>query len=468
MVEPLEMINSSPSQQNNHDLSSSQFLETTSIVPYISPENLNPNPKSSISNGPETEEDDKKRDREHKKRSKNWTRVETLKLIKLRTDLEPRFSRSGRKTDLEPRFSRSGRKTELWDEIAEALHKDQFFRDAQQCRDKWEKLMASLKDVREGLKDRSENPYYDDLQPLLAGKCLRREKDLKKEAEFVTRPPEFSGREGFEAAREFSSRVGFEASRDLEDEEDEYMMERMNLKKRKRSGRFISVTDIAAVKTLLEAVISRQQRFFREMLECLERKEQMREQMKQEREDKWREEERAHRNVFNNAMIVMAQKLLGDKGMGFGGGGGGVAGGADVAVATAVAAPSADMANSVGVSVVSAPVGVPRQGGPKKRSKNWKRGEVLQLIKLRGEMDARFANSARRAALWEELAEALGRQGIKRDGKQCREKWDKLMAAYKDVIDGKREEGDLSYFMELKAIVGGRPDEGKLQADIMA
>jgi hypothetical protein len=120
-------------------------------------------------NGPETEEDDKKRDREHKKRSKNWTRVETLKLIKLRTELEPRFSRSGRKM-------------ELWDEIAVSLRKEQFFRDAQQCRDKWEKLMAGFKDVREGLKDRNDNPYYDDLHPLLSGKCLRRE-NLKKEGD---------------------------------------------------------------------------------------------------------------------------------------------------------------------------------------------------------------------------------------------------------------------------------------------
>lgn len=444
------MINSSPTQQQHHDHDDDNHghghgheeeviphallppAGDTCIVPYIMPvststaEKHPPQQTNIAFNGPETEEDDKKRDREHKKRSKNWTRVETLKLIKLRTELEPRFSRSGRKT-------------ELWDEIAESLRKEQFFRDAQQCRDKWEKLMAGFKDVREGLKDRNDNPYYEDLHPLLSGKCLRRE-NLKKESDSAhnenvnSRHVEISGREMYE-------------NRDSDSDDDNLLLEKPYFKKRKRCGKYVPITDIEAVKTLLEAVISRQQRFFKELLDSLERKEQMREQLRQEREEKWRLEERAHRNVFNNAMILLAQKLLGERG--------------------AVAAAETAMGNSAGGGVISASDTLRQGSGPKKRSKNWKRGEVLQLIKLRGEMDGRFANSARRAALWEELAEMLGRQGIKRDGKQCREKWDKLMAAYKDVIDGKREEGDLSYFVELRAIVGGRPDEAKVQTELM-
>lgn len=94
------------------------------------------------------------------------------------------------------------------------------------------------------------------------------------------------------------------------------------------------------------------------------------------------------------------------------------------------------------------------QGVPKRRSKNWKRAEVLQLIKLRGEMDSRFAHSTRRAALWEELAERLVGQEIKRDGKQCREKWDKLVAEFKDVTDGKRDQRESPYYAELSAILG--------------
>ncbi|GLJ37074.1 hypothetical protein SUGI_0751240 [Cryptomeria japonica] len=97
MVKALEMVNSSPSHQNNDEVNSSHFISSgTSIVPYVCTEK-NPPPQSA-----KTEEDDKK----HKRRSKNWTRVETLKLIKLESVLEPQFSCSWRKT-------------ELWDEIEE-------------------------------------------------------------------------------------------------------------------------------------------------------------------------------------------------------------------------------------------------------------------------------------------------------------------------------------------------------------
>ncbi|MCO5566361.1 hypothetical protein L7F22_020038 [Adiantum nelumboides] len=60
-------------------------------------------PSQPIQNGTKVEnsvalDDDKKR--EHKRRSKNWTRAETLKLIKMRTELDERFRRSGKKAML--------------------------------------------------------------------------------------------------------------------------------------------------------------------------------------------------------------------------------------------------------------------------------------------------------------------------------------------------------------------------------
>uniref|UniRef100_A0A0C9S654 TSA: Wollemia nobilis Ref_Wollemi_Transcript_15511_2082 transcribed RNA sequence n=1 Tax=Wollemia nobilis TaxID=56998 RepID=A0A0C9S654_9CONI len=373
------------------------------------------------------EEEEKKRERDrdlqlqhlHKKRSKNWSRVETLKLIKTRAELDSRFARSGRKS-------------ELWDEIAEALQKGQFARDAQQCRDKWEKLMASFKDVRDGVKDREDNPYYDELYPLLSDKSMRKikdrdYKDLVRQKEAADRREQVVMGVGNE---EIEGNMSMFNS--LDDEGDEVLEMSCSSRKRKRGAKYVSGADIGAVKALLETVISQQERFFKELLETIERNEQAREQARQEREEKWRAEERAHRHIMNNAMILLTQKVLGDRGI-------------------SISQPPAD----------GIPAAPERQcQGTKKRSKNWKRGEVLHLIKLRGEMEGRFANSTRRAVLWEELAEALDSQGIKRDGKQCREKWDKLMAAYKDVIDGKREEGDLPYFSELKSIIGGKPDDG--------
>ena len=58
--------------------------------------------------------------------------------------------------------------------------------------------------------------------------------------------------------------------------------------------------------------------------------------------------------------------------------------------------------------------------GIKQRSRNWERSEVLQLIKLRVEMDSRFNMPMRRSPLWDEISKILGAKGIQKDGKQCR------------------------------------------------
>lgn len=396
------------------------YIPTFSAQHCISPEvKVVLNGNGLVAEGELDVEEDKKRDKEHKKRSKNWTRPETLKLIRLRTELAPRFARTGRKS-------------ELWDQIAVALQEEHFLRDAQQCRDKWEKLMAGYKEVRDGLKEREDNPFYEELHPLLSGKSSRRDRESllfqqDNDNEGGAQQPTSSGVVK-DTEKEGPPRACLKKEGGTE-EEDDGLEERISLRKRKRGAKYVAVTDLHAVQALLETVISRQQKLFREFLDAMERKEQLREQMRQEREEKWRAEERAQRCVFNNAMLVLTQKLVGEK----------------VGGTSGLSAP-----------LVCNPMG---HQGPMKRSKNWKRAEVLQLIKLRGEMESKFSKSTRRAALWDEVAEVLGTQGIKRDGKQCREKWDKLMSEHKDVLDGKREQGDSPYFTELTAVVGGRPGE---------
>lgn len=423
-----EVLSPNHSVGSPHSLASSlpapQSMSTL-LALSAQPELKNLENGSSGATGEAADEDEKKqRDREHKKRSKNWTRPETLHLIRLRAQLEPRFAKSGRKT-------------ELWDEIAEGLQREQITRDAQQCRDKWEKLTAGYKEVRDGVKDREDNPFYDELHPLLSGKPMKRERERERDEyapkDTVVRevPKELTQ----EAPREGGLKEHIDPSRKGETFEEEDDADALApARKKKRGAKYISVTDVAAVQSVLETIISRQQKFFRDLLDSMERKEQRREQMRQEKEDKWRAEERAQRGVFNNAMIILTQKLVGEHiGVGL----------------TTTPVPTAP-------PTVGSPEGP--QGGPKRRSKNWKRAEVLQLIKLRGEMEGRFAKSTRRAALWDELAELLLVQGIKRDGKQCREKWDKLMAEYKDVADGKRDQRESPYYAELTAILG-RPAE---------
>ncbi|KAH7298250.1 hypothetical protein KP509_25G033700 [Ceratopteris richardii] len=190
---------------------------------------------------------------------------------------------------------------------------------------------------------------------------------------------------------------------------------------------FLSTTNLCAIQDLLESAVAKQQIFFKELLDGIEKKEEIREIIREEREEKWRAEERAQHLFFAEAMQFLSQKLRADDGS---------------------AAPSAA---GVKVPMCASDNFVARAPCFKKRSKNWKRSEVLQLIKIRGEMEERFAKSIRRAALWGELAEVLRSRGVRRDGKQCREKWEKLMSEYKDVVEGKKQKGDSPYFPELWA-----------------
>ncbi|KAH8943644.1 hypothetical protein BDL97_13G063800 [Sphagnum fallax] len=429
-----------------HSMSMSTLLALSSVQqPELKLLGENNNNRTSGTAATADEEEQKKqREREHKKRSKNWTRPETLHLIRLRAQLEPRFAKSGRKT-------------ELWDEIAEALQREHISRDAQQCRDKWEKLTAGYKEVRDGAKDREDNPFYDELHPLLSGKPMKRERERD---EYVRDRDSVGG----ELAKDLSHELGSEAAGrekdysdggkrgeglkyEEEDEEEEGDARGARARKKKRAQKYMAITDVAAVQYVLETMITRQQKLFRELLESMERKEMVREQMRQEKEEKWQAEERAHRSVFHNAMIVLTQKLVGES----------IGGGGATATTTTTTTTTAAATTAPTIMVVGSPEATQ---GPKRRSKNWKRAEVLQLIKLRGEMEGRFGKSTRHAPLWDELAELLSVQGIKRDGKQCREKWDKLMAEYKDVSGGKRDQRESPYFAELTSILGRFSEAG--------
>lgn len=365
-------------------------------------------------------EDDRKCEREHRKRSKNWTRPETLRLIRVRSAIDGKFGRMGKKS-------------ELWDQIADALQGDGFSRDVQQCKDKWEKLCASYKDVRDGIREKEDFPYYDELHLLLSGRSKKREREGEHTMGLIKERHETGQIEELEL--DLSGEIGLTegdspqfyaaTGEPFADMHPEHAMDYLTqVKKREKIVKYMPITDLPAVQELMDSLLAKQQKFFTDLLDAVEKREQLKEKVRQEREDRWRAEEREQKRAFNNAMIILTKRLLGETS----------------------SAGFAPMVNS-GENLLD------EQGGPKKRSKNWKRSEVLQLIKLRIEMDSKFTTPTRRAALWEELAEALGAQGIHRDGKQCREKWDKLMAEFKDVMDGKRDQSESPFFTELKTFM---------------
>ena len=378
--------------------------------------------------GEEQEEGERGRARDLRRRSKNWTVEETQQLIRLRTQIEPRWQKTSKKT-------------ELWWEIAEALQRENMlrgehmFRDARSCSVKWEKLMAGYKDVRDGLKPQKENPFYDELMVLMTGKSTT---NMKRERAGTDGDVCSSGqhKEGLtESAAELPQGTVLEGGSPATEKEglDSAVYEDAEGPSRKRARgegaeHKSPVADMAAVERTLETFLTRQQNIFREFLESMEEKEQKR----QEKEDKWRAEERAQRDLLNNALLVLTHKLVGDP--------------------IGVRMPEAP---KPAPPVVSSPEIVAKRSNVcRQRDKNWKRAEVLQLIKLRGDMDVRFLKQMRKAPLWEEIGGCLSAQGIKRDGKQCREKWDKLIQEFKDVTEGKRDRRTSVYYAPLIPILG--------------
>lgn len=373
-------------------------------------------PFQQLENGTKTDgetniEEDRQRD--HKKRSKNWTRAETLNLIKARTELDERFRKSARKVS-------------LWDEIALSLQRANFSRDGKQCKDKWEKLTTGYKEVRDGTRDKEDHPFHKELHPLLSRKSYKRESDVlgddadAKRVKFEFRsshvmpnwkPLGMSG-----AVNHGSSAMEIR----------EVQKEEPTSPGKCKKAESMSFIDFTVIQELLETIVNNHQRFFKELLDAVERKEQLREQIRHEREEKWRAEEQAQRLAVNNAMIVLTQRLLEERYPG------------------------------VSMAIMPAQMVTPPNGlvSPKMRSKNWKKTEVFNLIRFRQEMEDKFAKSTRRAGLWEELGEKLGSLGIHRDGKQCREKWDKLVAEYKDVVDGRKDKEESPYFTELTTFLG--------------
>ncbi|KAH7295409.1 hypothetical protein KP509_27G045400 [Ceratopteris richardii] len=402
----------------NTSTSNRQFTALLSLkappeMPHVIAHSIMFNDLSQHNNGcspvlqcsPILQDDGTAKKRDHKKRSKNWSVHETLKLIRARGELDERFRSSGRKAA-------------LWEEIAQTLQKADVSRDGQQCKDKWEKLTAGYKEVREGAREKDDLPFYKEIHQILFFKQDKKENAMHEDGLDASNGEKKELANGHVTPSYPTLRpYAIKHENNVPNEESIFT------KKRKRDTE--TLTDVSIVQELLETILTAQQQLIKDLLDAVERKESIREQIRQEREEIWRAEERAQRYAFNNTMIILIQRLLGEKTHG---------------MMTTVSGPTA-------MAPVVSPVNV--FGSSKKRSKNWKRTEVFQLIRIRKEMEGRFAKSSRRAGLWEEVGSRLASLNIKRDGKQCREKWDKLMAGYKDVIDGRREKDESPYYKEL-------------------
>lgn len=87
-----------------------------------------------------------------------------------------------------------------------------------------------------------------------------------------------------------------------------------------------------------------------------------------------------------------------------------------------------------------------------KRNK-WKISEVKKLIRMRGEMDARFQVVKGRMVLWEEIAENLQRDGIDRSSGQCKSLWTSLVQKYEQERRSGKKSKSWPYYDDMEKIL---------------
>lgn len=101
--------------------------------------------------------DDHEKDASIDPNSKRWPKPEVLTLIKLRSDMEPRFQEAGPKGP-------------LWEEISQGMACLGYNRNQKRCKEKWENINKYFRKTKESNKKRPENaktcPYFHQLDTL--------------------------------------------------------------------------------------------------------------------------------------------------------------------------------------------------------------------------------------------------------------------------------------------------------------
>lgn len=101
--------------------------------------------------------DDHDKDSSIDPNSKRWPKPEVLTLIKLRSDMEPRFQEAGPKGP-------------LWEEISQGMACLGYNRNMKRCKEKWENINKYFRKTKESNKKRPENaktcPYFHQLDTL--------------------------------------------------------------------------------------------------------------------------------------------------------------------------------------------------------------------------------------------------------------------------------------------------------------
>ncbi|GMY12310.1 trihelix transcription factor DF1-like [Fagus crenata] len=97
---------------------------------------------------------------------------------------------------------------------------------------------------------------------------------------------------------------------------------------------------------------------------------------------------------------------------------------------------------------------------PQMSPARWPKDEVEALIRLRTNLELRYQENGPKAPLWEEISLAMKKLGYDRNAKRCKEKWENINKYFKRVKESNKRRPDDSktcpYFHQLNAIYSGK------------
>eukprot|EP01018_Ginkgo_biloba_P017960 Gb_02053 [translate_table: standard] len=375
-----------------------------------------------------------------------WPRQETLTLLKIRSEMDPKFREATHKGP-------------LWDEVSRALAELGYHRSAKKCREKFENLYKYYKKTKEGKAGRQDGKHYrffSQLEALYGGTSI----DAVESCFGGTaRPNSTENAAGLDfngdgASQKFTENynnnsAAFSLSSDSSSDDDysqdkEAQDQLVTKGKRKRKhwkSKMKMYFDLQ-----MKKFMDKQEAWLQKVLETLEQREQER----MTREEAWRRQvtaqldrehqlwsnESARAASCNAAFITALQKITGQ----------------NLQLPDIITPPPQININPD----VAEHQDILNREPYDPNNKRWPKGEILSLIRLRTSMEPRFQEAGAKGPLWEEIAAGMSCLGYDRSAKRCKEKWENINKYFRKAKDSNRKRPENSktcpYFQQLDSL----------------
>ncbi|KAJ7296504.1 hypothetical protein O6H91_Y118500 [Diphasiastrum complanatum] len=434
--QPLELSSDSPAEPHSQPSSrpsQRSFEQLTST-------------RDSLANDDGMEEDEKGSG------ANRWPREESLALIKIRSDMDSSFKDSGLKGP-------------LWEEVSRKLAELGYDRSAKKCKEKFEnvhKYYKKTKDGRAGRQDGKNYRFFSQLEALYGGTAYGSgwgftsgTSGAGTGSRLENTTPSKEGRgllltsdrvveivprsQGPAAVNEDIISSDFSED-DYDESGDAHQPESKNRKRKSWMSQMLLFENV------LKKFVDKQETMHRKFLEAFERREQERlireevwkrqEAARMNRDLELRAQERSLATRRDAALVAFLQKVTGQT------------------LQFPPAPPTAGAPFSKPTEISTSNQAEQKQvPDPNNR---WPKAEVLALIRLRSDMEARFQEPGPKGALWEEIGKGMSSLGYNRNAKRCKEKWENINKYFRKTKESNKKRSEdaktCPYFHQLDTL----------------